>query len=552
MRTLLFAAIFIPSTVFALSYEKQSLLYTDAPFLPAESAGISLLTTLGALEGNPDGTFQAARGLNRAEFVKIALASAPNIRVSKSDAANCFPDVRRTRWYSAYVCLAKKRGMVSGYADGRFRPEEPVNYAEALKILGELYNYTAYSEPDAPWYDFYVQAAKNHKVILPIAMSYDRYLTRGQMARLAAAYRAEHEGELDLYRLVERGESVVNLEPKEVVIEEESDDADEPPVTSSQKQFELPTTSHLLLTGEETPPIADLKLFTREKPVRLRLATIVLDQEARTLESLMIVKEDGEVLATLKLDIRDNDDETWFVNLGYNESGTVLPARTGVQIVVIGKIKAVGLGGFSLERIKIKRMIVTVGAEDNPADSYQLVPSSAHYPLHQTTRGTISRIDSLLGGEGELRNGTALLAKHSFQGDMGAGETIHLRSVRYHVHKSGDVRVSGWVLRASGVNARHHCSVDDTEDPNNYVVNCLVIPEEVGSILENSIRSLELYGEIDLDHAKRGSTIQVQFEETGSLTGGTGDFRWTDGQGEYNWVELDELNEGKTWVKKSN
>lgn len=553
MRTLLLAAFLIPSTAFALSYEKQSLLYTDAPFLPAESAGISLLTTLGALEGNPDGSFQAARSLNRAEFLKIALASAPNIRVSKSDATNCFPDVRQTDWFSPYVCLAKKRGMVSGYDDGKFRPENSVNYAEALKMLGELYNYTAYTDPNAPWYDIYVQSAKNHKVILPIALPYDRFITRGQMARLAAAYRTEHEGELNLYRLVERGESVFKMEPKadDVVEVVDVDEVVEEEV-KEEITYELPVTSLLLLTGEDTPPLADMKLFTREKPVRIRLVTITLEQEARTLESLVLADEDGEVLATLELDIRDNDNETWFANLGYNESGTVLPARTGTQLMVLGKIKEVGKGGYSLERIKIKSILITVGDNDNPASSYQLVPSSANYPLHQTTRGSITRVESVLTGEGELTDGTTLLAKYAFEGRMGAGEVLHMRSVQFHVHVSGDVRVNNWTLRATGVDGKHDCSKDEGEDPTIYTVNCLRIPEEIGSIRQDGIRSLEFSGEVDLDYARRGARIQVQIEETGSLAEGAGSIRWTDGQGEFNWVDIGELDEGKAWLKSSN
>src|SRR3989344_5773826 len=113
----------LPLQVAALEFHNLSLLYTDAPFIPAESAGISLLTSINAVEGYPDGTFGPKRTLNRAEFLKIAMASYPKIRVSASDKDDCFPDVHKDDWFASYVCLAKRRGMIAGYPDGMFKPE---------------------------------------------------------------------------------------------------------------------------------------------------------------------------------------------------------------------------------------------------------------------------------------------------------------------------------------------------------------------------------------------------------------------------------------------
>ena len=74
-RSLLFAAAFLlPLTAFALSFTDSTSNYTDSStFTTAERAGISVLTNIGAVQGNPDGTFAADRTLNRAEFTKIAL-----------------------------------------------------------------------------------------------------------------------------------------------------------------------------------------------------------------------------------------------------------------------------------------------------------------------------------------------------------------------------------------------------------------------------------------------------------------------------------------------
>jgi hypothetical protein len=49
-------------------------------------------------------------------------------------------------------------------------------------------------------------AAEERGVSLPSSVEPDHSLTRGQMARLAAAFVAENDGELDAYRAAERGQ----------------------------------------------------------------------------------------------------------------------------------------------------------------------------------------------------------------------------------------------------------------------------------------------------------------------------------------------------------
>ena len=295
-RFLLVLGFLLPFQASALEFRNLSLLYTDAPFLPAEAAGISLLTSVDAIEGNPDGTFRPSRSINRAEFLKIVLLSHPKIRMSSSDAGRCFPDVKKDDWFSPYVCLAKKRDMVAGYPDGTFKPERTVNYAEALKILSELYEYVAYSGDDEEWYAGYVRAAKFHKTTLPIALTFDQPLTRGQMARLAAAFRAEHEGELEKYRLSEKNfDAVIAMEIAEKVSEEEAEDAEEPEAEEPQEEevptvtvYPFPARSHHLLLGA-SHLIASGMVRPRSESVTIENVTVKLREESKTIKSLTFV-----------------------------------------------------------------------------------------------------------------------------------------------------------------------------------------------------------------------------------------------------------------------
>ena len=542
MRRLLITlgAFLIPLGAQALDYRDQSLMYLDAPFQPAEAAGISVLTTLGAVEGNPDGTFQPRRTLNRAEFLKIALASYPRIVVSLSDASGCFPDVREEDWFSRYVCLAKKRGVVSGYPDGFFRPENPVNYAEALKMLGELYGYTAYADADAEWFEIYVQAAQNHKTALPVNLAYDRYLTRGQMARLAAVFRAEHEGELAYYRRAELGEDVVVSEESEEA--EPEPEEEEPLSPSPQEESVVPVESSFLMVGQRKP-IADFQLFARENPAELRIVKVTLEREARTFSGIYLFTGSGKEIAKLKLDVYDRDDETWIVSFEPGQSGLILPERKGSTFVLQAQLRRLHERGFSEEWIEVKKMFVMVGEVVDPTVQYQIVPTSAHYPAHQTVQARITQVESFLSGTGSLDQGAGKhLASFSFEIEKDPVADFRVRHLRFHVHNAPGIRVTNWELRGEGTERRHACNTEESDSQEQSIVDCSAIPEELGRL-----EVLDLYGDTDLSQASRGDTLQVNLEVPGSLSE-SGDVRWTDGSADYQWIESPApVAKGRIW-----
>ena len=100
-------------------------------------SAILYLANKGVLSGYPDQTFKPNNVVNRAELIKILTAS---LGVTDLDGRNCFPDVT-DQWFAPYVCYGKSKGWVSGYADGNFRPSDAVNKVEAIKMLVNAYGY---------------------------------------------------------------------------------------------------------------------------------------------------------------------------------------------------------------------------------------------------------------------------------------------------------------------------------------------------------------------------------------------------------------------------
>ncbi len=108
---------------------------------PSDIAGNAsehaVLTLFGraVLRGYADGTFRPGNPINRAELLEILIRAQYPRDIASPD-MQCFADVnaKTLQWYTQSACLGKKLGIVRGYADGTFKPSKQVNLAEALTM----------------------------------------------------------------------------------------------------------------------------------------------------------------------------------------------------------------------------------------------------------------------------------------------------------------------------------------------------------------------------------------------------------------------------------
>ena len=99
---------------------------------------IRTLSELGILSGYPDGTFLPDNNITRAEFTTIATKFAGATPSSKS---SYFNDVVDTHWAKGYINVAFDNGYVSGYGNGIFKPNNNVTYQEVATILVNILEY---------------------------------------------------------------------------------------------------------------------------------------------------------------------------------------------------------------------------------------------------------------------------------------------------------------------------------------------------------------------------------------------------------------------------
>lgn len=123
--------------------------FSDVPPTHENYEAITSLELNGIIEGYSDNTFRPDQEVVRAEAVKIVME--PLYEVFDEVTENPFPDVSPEEWYAKYVKKAKDDGVVSGDGTtGNFEGGRNVNLVEYLKILllAHKVDLTNYQNPE--------------------------------------------------------------------------------------------------------------------------------------------------------------------------------------------------------------------------------------------------------------------------------------------------------------------------------------------------------------------------------------------------------------------
>ena len=160
-----------------LKAERRAQIYTttnhfsDVKATSWYNEAVSSMANGGYVAGYPDGTFGGGKNITRAEFVTMLVNF-----MGISEGTAVFSDVKESHWAYKQIATASK-GLVSGYPDGTFRPDQPITRAEAVSILnrilnrgvnetsrlGDFKNFMDNAAPSAWYYFEVIEAANSHE-----------------------------------------------------------------------------------------------------------------------------------------------------------------------------------------------------------------------------------------------------------------------------------------------------------------------------------------------------------------------------------------------------
>ena len=151
------------------------------------AAEIESLQLLGVLDGFSDGSFRPAATLTRAQFCKMAVyAMGCSKELGKYSTVTVFPDVKPSHWAASCINLASKgKAIILGFADGYFRPDSTVTYAQAVTILMRQLGYTD-ADVGGLWPAGYLAEAESIGLTRNLGLTASAALTRGDAAKLFA------------------------------------------------------------------------------------------------------------------------------------------------------------------------------------------------------------------------------------------------------------------------------------------------------------------------------------------------------------------------------
>lgn len=177
--------------------------FTDVPEGSAGYEGIEYLREGNVLTGYEDGTFKPDNRLNRAEFAKLianpfilknsSVTQCINSNVEDGDDTIFFPDVHRDAWYASSVCAVKVAKIVDGYPDGRYKPNDTINVAEAMKMLAGTFAFQTKTEPTDDWFMPYARALAERNAIPTSITGFADPITRGEMAEMLYRLKADRQ-----------------------------------------------------------------------------------------------------------------------------------------------------------------------------------------------------------------------------------------------------------------------------------------------------------------------------------------------------------------------
>lgn len=182
----LLAVIMVAST--AMTASAATVDYTDGYEVDFVEA-VDVMSAIGVINGNPDGSFNPTGEVTRAEMAKMVtfILNEGEDVAADYEGTNDFTDCG-WHWAKGYIAFAENQGIVDGNGDGTFNPDGSVTGAEGAKMLLTALGYNSETEGylGTSWASNVITDARSAGLVkdMPKGFSYTAPMTRDQAAQM--------------------------------------------------------------------------------------------------------------------------------------------------------------------------------------------------------------------------------------------------------------------------------------------------------------------------------------------------------------------------------
>lgn len=151
---ILCVAIFASMQVFALEFP-------DVTDENKNAEAIDVLSSLGIIKGYEDGQFKPDKEVTRAELTSL-LMRLLNLSITGTEVADSgYVDVANNHWAVYDIKTASGMGIIKGFGDGNFGPEQSVTFEQAVKMVVAMLGYESLAIDKGGWPDGYVAQGRD-------------------------------------------------------------------------------------------------------------------------------------------------------------------------------------------------------------------------------------------------------------------------------------------------------------------------------------------------------------------------------------------------------
>ncbi len=144
---------------------------------------VTQLSNLGVLKGYEDGSFRPDEVMTRGEF---AVLMAKLFGAAEQQLTNSyFYDIPEEHFAKNSIVYCAQMNLMQGYGDGTFRPDQPITYSESVKIMVCALGYYTLAENKGGYPVGYLEQARDLSILKGISKNLTDRILRGEIAQLA-------------------------------------------------------------------------------------------------------------------------------------------------------------------------------------------------------------------------------------------------------------------------------------------------------------------------------------------------------------------------------
>ena len=179
------ALVLVVASVLSFATVASAASFTDKDSITNTEA-VNMLADLGVINGFTDGSYRPTETVTRAQMAKMiyAVCTGDDDASGFVGTATALKDLNQAPWAEGYIKYCYSLGIIGGFPDNTFRPNEPVTVAQAAKMLLVALGYDSNEYVGASWSVNAMRDAKAAKITKNVSVSSAMAASRDVSAQL--------------------------------------------------------------------------------------------------------------------------------------------------------------------------------------------------------------------------------------------------------------------------------------------------------------------------------------------------------------------------------